>query len=152
MLAVAQSSGINSTIREGFCTKVCSWGVILIPQTIGRVDGETDNWVNTQVKVISTAVWVLPPCTGWFFYAGGWNVLCSISKGATQARRKSVSKYLEPHILGMQVRGIPTWSVFRQRSNYGMERKGVQKLQLEPGTEHGSSGRWKVWFCIYTAS
>lgn len=50
-------------------------------------------------------------------------MLCSISKEATQAQHKSVSKYLEPHILGMQGRGIPKRSMFRQRGDYGMERE-----------------------------
>lgn len=93
------------------------------------------------MKIISTVVWVPSPCTGWFYYTGGWNVLCSISKGAAQARHKSVSKCLEPHILGMQARGIPTWSVFRQRGDYGLERKGVQKFQLGAEKEHSSSRR-----------
>lgn len=117
------NSRINSVISDFFFTTVCSLGMSLIPQTIRRVDEETDNWVKTSLKIISAAVWVIPPCTSWFYYTGGWNVLCSISKEATQAQHKSVSKYLEPHILGMQARGIPKWSMFRQRGDYGRERE-----------------------------
>lgn len=43
VLAVIQSSGINSIIRDFLFMKICSLSMILIPQTIRRVDGETDN-------------------------------------------------------------------------------------------------------------
>ena len=102
------SSRVNDIIRDDFFTNICSQVMILILQAMGTCGGEIDNSVKTLVKIIFATVGVPPPCPGWLYYTGGWNVLCSISKGATQALHKSVSKYLEPHILGMQARGIPT--------------------------------------------